>query len=117
MCEAMVFRYWTAESIGQRSLREGEQARAADEHRQLIPPPGRIEKAPWIEEITLDAEGDQGSWGSRGRALGTEGPSRGPQKPPLQLVQALMGSFVRNLPHAEEAATQKEQKEQQSRLM
>lgn len=84
MREAMVFRYWTSESIGQRSLREGQQARAIDEHRQLIPLAGRVEKTPGIEEMKLDAQVGQGSWGSRGRALGAEGPSRGPQKPPLQ---------------------------------
>ena len=55
MCASMAFRYWTSESIGQRPLREGQQARAADEHRRLTPLPGRVEKAPWVEEMKLDA--------------------------------------------------------------
>lgn len=55
MCEAMVFRDWTSESMGQRSPREGQQARAIDEHRQLIPLAGRVEKTPCVEEMKLDA--------------------------------------------------------------
>lgn len=90
-------------------MREGQQARAADEHRQLIPLPGRVEKAPCVEEMNR--------WT---KAAGVPGAEPWQQKDPPEvhrsprssLVQALMSTFVRNLPHAEEAAARKEQKEQ-----
>lgn len=65
-------------------------------NRQLIPLPGGVGKTPWVEEMQLEVQVDEGS-----RTLEAERPSRDEQTLPLKSYSKCCSAhIVRKLPQA-----------------
>lgn len=77
--ETMVLRHWTIGRTGQSSQREGKQIkwslqllhltalRNISDHGTERGNSIRGQRSPWVEEMELGVQGDQGSWSSQGR--------------------------------------------------